>query len=87
MRGKLNSASYGPLFYYPSPVTQKQRDGLSPLEHALHDGEDYELLLTAKPRKAFVVTRIGTIVEEKGVWLQTDGGRQPLEPRGWEHRL
>jgi len=64
-----------------------QRDGISPLEHALHDGEDYELLLTAKPRKAFLVTWIGTIVEEPGVWLQTEGAREPLEPRGWEYKL
>jgi thiamine-monophosphate kinase len=64
-----------------------QRDGISPLEHALHDGEDYELLLTAKPRKSFLVAWIGTIVDEKGVWLQTEGGRQPLVPRGWEHKL
>jgi thiamine-monophosphate kinase len=64
-----------------------RRDGIAPLEHALHDGEDYELLLTAKPRKSFLTTRIGTVVEAAGVWLQTDAGRERLEPRGWEHKL
>jgi thiamine-monophosphate kinase len=64
-----------------------QRDGRSPLEHALHDGEDYELLLTAKPRTTFLLKRIGTITAEPGVWLQAEGGREPLEPKGWEHEL
>jgi thiamine-monophosphate kinase len=64
-----------------------QRDGRSPLEHALHDGEDYELLFTAKPRTTFLVKRIGTVTAETGVWLQTDKGRAPLEVQGWEHSL
>jgi thiamine-monophosphate kinase len=65
----------------------KQRDGRSPLEHALHDGEDYELLFTAKVRTTFLSKRIGTITEETGVWLQTEKGREQLEVKGWEHGL
>lgn len=65
-----------------------RRDGRSPLDHALHDGEDYELLFTGRPGFYFASTRIGTITEEQGVWLQTGATtREPLEPRGWEHRL
>jgi thiamine-monophosphate kinase len=66
----------------------RRGDGRTPLEHALHDGEDYELLFTGQPAFYFASTRIGTIVEEPGVFLQTSPGtREPLEPKGWEHRL
>ena len=65
-----------------------RRDGRPPLEHALHDGEDYELLFTGQPAFYFASTRIGTITEEPGVFLQTAPGvREPLEPKGWEHRM
>jgi thiamine-monophosphate kinase len=67
---------------------EARRDGRSPLEHALHDGEDYELLFTGQPAFYFASTRIGTIVDEPGVFLQTSPGvREPLAPKGWEHRL
>jgi thiamine-monophosphate kinase len=64
------------------------RDRRTPLEHALHDGEDYELLYTGPPgyRSPFA-TRIGEVVAEPGVWLRTGTGRVPLEPMGWEHTL
>jgi thiamine-monophosphate kinase len=75
---------------------EMRRDGHSPLEHALHDGEDYELLFTATQPltsgnmlDAVMVDycrRIGTITAEAGIWLQAgDGTRQPLEPKSWEH--
>jgi thiamine-monophosphate kinase len=65
-----------------------RRDGRTPLEHALHDGEDYELLFTGRPGFYFASTRIGTIAEEPGIFLQTAAGtREPLEARGWEHKL
>jgi len=62
----------------------KLRDGRSPLEHALHDGEDYELLFTT-PAVHEEYRRIGQIVAAPGVWLQQDNARTPLEPKGWEH--
>lgn len=65
-------------------------DGHSPLEHALHDGEDHELLFTASERRDYPSSiLIGQIVDDGGiVWLvQRDGTRQPLDPKGWEHRL
>src|SRR5688572_29613150 len=64
-----------------------RRDGRTALDHALHDGEDYELLFTGRPGFYFASTRIGTITEEQGVWLQSTAAREPLEPKGWEHRL
>ena len=74
-----------------------RRDGHSPLEHALHDGEDYELLFTAPhwPRGNDLLLdasmieachHIGTITAEPGVWLRNRyGSREPLEPKSWEH--
>ncbi len=67
---------------------QMRRDGRTPLEHALHDGEDYELLFTGQPAFYFASTRVGTITQEPSVWLQTAAGeREVLEAKGWEHRL
>ena len=65
-----------------------RRDGRTPLEHALHDGEDHELLFTGPADlEAAGVTRVGSVVPERGLWLLTQAGLDPLEPLGWEHRL
>jgi thiamine-monophosphate kinase len=50
------------------------------IAQALHGGEDYELLYTA--RKPAPGIRIGTIVEGKPGALVLDG--RPLAPRGWD---
>jgi len=66
------------------------------LADALHGGEDYELLFTARPEKhnlipeeidGVPITYIGTIIKDKGVWLVARDmqSRQPLEPKGWQH--
>jgi thiamine-monophosphate kinase len=61
------------------------RDRHSPLEHALHDGEDHELLFTGPVQPLEGCIRIGTITAEPGVHIDHDGAITPLEPRGWEH--
>jgi thiamine monophosphate kinase len=60
----------------------------------LHDGEDYELLFTmaaAHVRRiepAVEVHVIGVVQPVAGIFIQRrDGTREPLVPRGWEHRL
>lgn len=58
-------------------------DGRTGLEHALHDGEDYELLFTARGEAPGIC--IGVTTEGSGVVLRTDGGDVPLAARGWEH--
>jgi len=69
-------------------VKLSETDAKSPLDHALNDGEDHELLLTGCLEGLDLpVTRIGTIVSEPGVTLRTDGRITPLGPRGWDHRL
>lgn len=66
------------------------------LDHALHDGEDFELLFAVAPREAnrvpqrlgtCPVTRIGTVVRRGvGVELQAARGRTvPLIPKGFQH--
>ena len=64
-------------------------DGRSPLDHALHDGEDYELLFTCPPGAADVPGRaVGRVVAEPQVFITTGGGRRELlVPRSWEHVL
>ncbi len=76
----------------------KLADGSTPLEHALKDGEDFELLLAVPPEEArrmaaeqplgVPLAVIGEFVEEPGLWLaDASGRREPLEPKGWEHTL
>ena len=66
------------------------------LDQALHGGEDYELLFTARPDTAIprsiagiLVTRIGRIVKSRAgkprVMLVDSSGRHPLHRAGWEH--
>jgi thiamine-monophosphate kinase len=63
------------------------------LELALHGGDDYELLFTARPRTRIPktvagvpITEIGEITRRKGMFLvREDGRRSELRPSGWEH--
>lgn len=69
----------------------------SPLQWALHGGEDYELLFAASPadkEKILSVTakvsnttatKIGKIIEEEGIWLETENGKEPLRSGGYLH--
>jgi len=62
-------------------------------EHALHGGDDYELLFTASPKTRLPravagvpVTRIGEITRSKRVLMvDSDGRRRQLKPGGWQH--
>lgn len=68
-----------------------------PLHHALHDGEDFELLLILHPADAATLqqtwpfatrlTQIGRVHAGEGIWLRmADGSSRPLPPHGYEHR-
>ena len=64
------------------------RDGISPLDHALGDGEDHELLLTGRmDDSGLPLTRIGRVTEETDILISKDGISCTLTARGWEHRL
>jgi thiamine-monophosphate kinase len=76
-------------------ATEMRKGARTPLEHALHDGEDYELLFTLEPAawarvvaNRLNVSVIGRITATPGVWLRRrDGTREALEAKGWEHTL
>jgi thiamine-monophosphate kinase len=66
------------------------------LKQALHGGEDYELLFTARPGTRMprsiagvAITQIGEITApdhgKPALLLATSGIVEPLEPQGWEH--
>lgn len=64
------------------------RDSVSPLDHALHDGEDYELLYTCRRGVSKLPgVLIGTITENTGVFLSQAARVERLVPKGWEHSL
>jgi thiamine-monophosphate kinase len=72
-------------------------DGKSPLEHALGDGEDFELIFTVSPEdsaklgsltspEGIPLRAIGKIVES-GFWLTDKGNKEALKPMGYEHEF
>jgi len=78
-------------FFPVSPAAAQAADGLSPVEHALHDGEDFELLFTLPAEEAdafdarwhamfsLPCTRIGRITANKGnLILSGKGGSTPV---------
>jgi thiamine-monophosphate kinase len=71
-------------------------NGLDPLELALYGGEEYELVITVKPKLwAMAETAvessggrllpIGKVVRDRQVLLNIQGKKQIIEKRGWEH--
>lgn len=80
---------------HPDAVALARQTGRAPLEHALGDGEDFELVFTVPPADAerllreqpipgLTLARIGEIVTS-GLWLDEPAGRHPLTAWGWQH--
>jgi thiamine-monophosphate kinase len=76
--------------------TQSESSGRSPLDHALHDGEDFELCFTVSPADAQrLITavpsdvhlwRIGEITDAPIMLLRDrNGARSTIVPRGFDH--
>lgn len=86
----------GSIPIHPDARKLAEKTGKPPLWHALHDGEDYELLFTS-PVRPPVGVRIGTVTAGEGagdgagggtiVLKGEDGTERPLSAEGWEHRL
>jgi thiamine-monophosphate kinase len=73
---------------HPDAQELSNRDKIPPLDHALNDGEDYELLFTSAAPEIEGAIRIGQTTPEPAILLRDSAGTlHPLEPRGWEHRL
>jgi thiamine-monophosphate kinase len=81
------------------PISQDARlcaelSGRSPLDHALGDGEDFELLFAVPENhlsrvpshvEGIPLTRIGTFVTRTGLWSRDKFGVKQLPPRGYVH--
>ncbi|MFM9963483.1 MAG: thiamine-phosphate kinase [Planctomycetaceae bacterium] len=80
-----------------SDDARRMNDGRAPLEHALSDGEDFELLFTVSPEDGArllsitgfeATTHIGTIDAEPGCRIQRPNGDiEQLARGGWEHQF
>lgn len=77
-------------------LTEQLADGSTPLEHALGDGEDFELILAVPPEESRRMMRdqplavplsvIGEFTKETGLWrVDAPGVRRELVPQGWQH--
>jgi thiamine-monophosphate kinase len=69
---------------------------LDPLDLALYGGEEYELVLTIKPKQwvdaeeavesvGGQLLPIGKVTKDRQMILDMDGQKRPIEARGWEH--
>src|SRR5207247_1093266 len=81
---------------HPDAEALSRQDGLSPLDHALNDGEDFELCLVVAPEDAerlladppspALLRRIGEVTAASGLRLRsTAGDVTPIRPRGFDH--
>jgi thiamine-monophosphate kinase len=90
----------GAVLYADSiPIADAARalaDERKPLEHALGDGEDFELVFAVAPADAESLLRtppvpgltvIGECIAEAGLWLEENGRRRSLPPLGYVHTL
>jgi thiamine-monophosphate kinase len=87
-----------PISSAAEDLARKDGGDLSALDHALGDGEDFELILAIPPNQAaeliarqplqVPLTQIGQFIGEAGLFGRGENGTlQPLKPRGYEHRL
>jgi len=81
-----------------SDAARQMADTRTPLEHALSDGEDFELvfavspgdgrrLLETQPVPGVTLVHIGEFTSRKEMVLDEAGKRTPLSPRGYVHQL
>jgi thiamine-monophosphate kinase len=72
-------------------------NGQTPLDHALSDGEDFELafavspdvgeqLLREQPVRGITLVHIGEMVAN-GYWIEEAGTRRELAAKGWVHEM
>jgi thiamine-monophosphate kinase len=77
-------------------LTSLRANGMTPLDHALSDGEDFELVLAVPPEEAnrllreqplaVPLTRIGRCIPRLGLFGRDHTGQEHiLAPRGYQH--
>lgn len=78
-------------------AARSRTTGKPPLDHALGDGEDFELifavsptdgdrLLREQPVPGITLAKLGECIDS-GLWLDETGRRRRLEPGGWVHQF
>jgi thiamine-monophosphate kinase len=95
--GRLGAILDGPAIpIHRDACEMNSRDGMPALEHALNDGEDFELCLVvavpdaarliAEPPPPAVLYRVGEVTSAAGLRLRTGDGRiEGISPRGFDH--
>src|SRR4051812_49993384 len=79
--GAIIDAAAVPI--HADAIELARKTGKLPLEHALHDGEDQELLFTSATRPP-AGTLIGAITADRSLMIQKSGKIEPLAPAGWD---
>ncbi len=74
--------------------TLSAQTGKSPLEHALGDGEDFELVFAVSAADGARLLKVSPVPVWKigecvpnGYWIVENGLRRALAPTGWAHQL
>lgn len=89
------------LFAERIPIADSARrmnDGKTPLEHALSDGEDFELalaaseadgerLLSTQPIAGITLRHVGVFIADKALFLEETGAKRRIEPCGYAHPM
>ena len=97
-RGAVLEADAVPIRDDARRLVQELADGSSPLDHALGDGEDFELILAVAPEEAkrmldeqplgTELTDVGHFIAQPGLWLaDSSDGREPLSIQGYQHKF
>ena len=69
-------------------ATLASSDGRTPLDHALSDGEDFELLLAVAGGTQHMpgeLHMIGRTIQRGMTIVRSDGNEYPIEPKGFVH--
>jgi thiamine-monophosphate kinase len=97
--GAIINVSNVPTSSGADELSRKTNDGRTPLDHALSDGEDFELILAVPPDDAARILRnqplanvsltdIGEYVAQRGLWSRDQNGHViETPPLGYEHPL
>jgi len=96
--GALVDVSAVPVSKDAERLAERLGNRMTPLQHALTDGEDFELILAVPPSEAIrlladqslgmEVAQIGEFVDDLGMWkIDESGERAPMIPMGYQHRF
>jgi thiamine-monophosphate kinase len=97
--GAVIDLSSVPISAAADELSRQKHDGRTLLDHALCDGEDFELILSVAPDVADILVRdqplgdvrltdVGEFVAKCGLWsLDSNGQIIELRPRGYEHQF